>query len=254
MSIYAVGIGPGNMEYMAPYALEVLQACDVIIGYTTYLALLPCEILQNKEVIESGMRNEVSRCETAFAYALGGKDVAVVSGGDAGVYGMASLIYEMGEKHPDVSIEVIPGITAATSAASILGAPLSNDFAVISLSDLLTPWEIIEKNLFAAAQGNFVICIYNPQSRKRIETFKRACKIILEHRPPQTCCGYVRNALRRGPNSSEICSSGICSLDELSQTDVDMLTTVIIGNSMTRIINGKLVTSRGYKLEDGGQV
>lgn len=239
MKLYAVGIGPGDMDYMAPRAREVLLGCDVIVGYTAYIDLLPGE-LKNKEVIATGMKSEAERCERAIAEALKGRSVAVVSSGDAGIYGMAPLLYELAEKYPEVEVEAIPGITAAISAAAILGSPLSNDFAVISLSDLMTPWETIEKRLAAAAQGDFVICLYNPQSIKRSGYLARACEIVLRYKPPQTCCGYARNALR-GDSSGEI-----CSLRELGSAGADMFTTVIIGNSATRVINGKLVTARGY--------
>ena len=189
------------------------------------------------------MKGEAQRCRSAIDQALKGKRVCVVSSGDAGIYGMAALLYELAEKHPAIEIEVIPGITAAVSAAAILGSPLSNDFAVISLSDLLTPWEIIEKRLDACAAADMVICLYNPRSIKRSDYLKRASAVALRYQPPQTNCGYVRNALR-----GEKCESRVCTLAELQETQVDMFTTVIIGNSYTKIINGKLVAVRGYKL------
>jgi len=242
MKIYAVGTGPGDLDYLTPRAKEIILDCDVIIGYTTYIELIS-DIIKGKEVISTGMKSEILRCESAFAEALKGKKVAVVSSGDAGIYGMASLLYELAEKYPGVEIEVVPGITAAVAAASILGSPLSNDFAVISLSDLMTPWEVIEKRLSAASEGDFVICLYNPQSMKRNDYVERACNIVLKHKLPETCCGYVRNALRGNEGNS-----AICTLRELSRADIDMFTTVIIGNSATRIIDGKLVAARGYKI------
>ena len=242
MKIYAVGIGPGDLDYLVPRAQEIILGCDVIVGYTKYIELI-ADIIKDKEVISTGMTGETARCERAFTEAVKGKKVAVVSSGDAGIYGMASLLYELSEKYPGVEIEVIPGITAAVAVASILGSPLSNDFAVISLSDLMTPWKVIEKRLSAAAEGDFVICLYNPQSMKRNDYIERACNIILRHKPPKTCCGYIKNALRGNQGISRI-----CTLQELSQADIDMFTTVIIGNSATRIIDGKLVTARGYKI------
>lgn len=241
MKIYAVGIGPGDAGYLAPRAKEVLANCDVIVGYTAYIEII-ADLLHSKEVISTGMKSEVERCERAVEEAAKGKTVAVVSSGDAGIYGMASLLFETAEKRTGLEVEVVPGITAAISAASILGSPLTNDFAVVSLSDLLTPWEIIEKRLDCAAQGDFVICLYNPQSVKRADYLLRACKIALKHKPAETLCGYVKNALR----GDEECK--ICTLDELQHAKVDMFTTVIIGNFATKQIAGKLVTTRGYKV------
>jgi len=245
MKIYAVGIGPGDMDYLIPKAKEIISDCDVIVGYTKYIELI-ADIIKGKEIIGTGMTGETERCEGAFAEARKGKKVAVVSGGDAGIYGMAGLLFELSERYPGVEIEVIPGITAAIAAASVLGSPLSNDFAAISLSDLMTPWEVIEKRLSAAAAGDFVICLYNPRSTKRSDYIERACDILLRHRPPETVCGYVKNALRKNKNEGE---SRICTLRELSKADdIDMSTTVIIGNSATKIIEGKLVTARGYDI------
>jgi precorrin-3B C17-methyltransferase len=189
------------------------------------------------------MRGEEERCEAAIAEALRGKQVCVVSSGDAGIYGMAALLYELAEKHKAIEVEVIPGITAAVSAAAILGSPLTNDFAVISLSDLLTPWEEIEKRLELCSMADMVLCLYNPQSKKRSGYLEKACAVVLRHKPPITYCGYVRNAFRESGGES-----GICTLAELPKIPADMFTTVIIGNSETKLINGKLVTARGYKL------
>ena len=246
MKIFAVGLGPGAAEYLAPGAREAILRSDVIIGYTGYIELL-ADLVNGKRVISTGMTGEVERCEAAIREALNGEQVCVVSGGDAGIYGMASLLFELAEKHPGVEIEVIPGITAAVAAAAVLGSPLTNDFAVISLSDLLTPWDLIEKRLEAAASADFVICLYNPQSVNRSGYLEKACDIALRHKPPGTVCGYVRNALRSRANSitGECC---ICTLAELRQAQADMQTTVIIGNVNTRVISGKLVTARGYML------
>ena len=239
MKLYAVGIGPGSIEYLAERAKQVIVESEVVVGYTAYVELID-ELIKGKEVISTGMKSEVERCRKALDEAKKGKKVVVVSSGDAGIYGMAALLYEMKERSVDV--EVVPGITAATAAASILGSPLSNDFAVISLSDLLTPWQVIEKRLEAVSAGDFVVCLYNPQSKKRDDYLQKACQIALKHKPLETYCGYVRNAFRCDQEYK------ICTLQELSSTNVDMFTIVIIGNSATKVIDGKLVTTRGYKI------
>lgn len=240
MKLYAIGIGPGGSGYLAPKAKEILLQSDVIVGYHTYIQLIS-ELTEGKEVIQTGMKNEVERCERAVKEAAAGKKTAVVSSGDAGIYGMASLLYEIAASVDGVEIEVIPGITAAAAAASVLGSPLTNDFAVISLSDLLTPADIIEKRLDGVSQADMVVCLYNPQSQKRKDYLQKACDISLRHKPPGTWCGYVRNALREDE------SHQICTLQELREAQVDMFTTVIIGNSATQIIDEKLVTTRGYR-------
>jgi len=242
MKIYAVGLGPGDKNFLAPAALEIITNCDVIAGYTAYIELIS-EFVCGKEIIATGMKSETERCEAAIKEALNGKSVCVVSSGDAGIYGMAALLYELAEEYPKLEIEVIPGITAAASAAAVLGSPLTNDFAVISLSDLLTPWEVIEKRLDACAAADMAMCLYNPQSKKRKDHLEKACRIILRHKPKATLCGYVRNAFRGDDTESRI-----CTLIELTEAKVDMFTTVIIGNTGTRVIGGKLVTSRGYRL------
>jgi len=240
--IYAVGLGPGDPDYLTPRAKEVILASGVIAGYTPYLELIT-DLVKGKEIIKSGMKGEVERCKAAIAEALKGKQVCVVSSGDAGIYGMASLLYELASQHDTMEVEVIPGITAASSVAALLGSPLTNDFAVISLSDLLTPWDVIEKRLELCSMADMALCLYNPQSKKRNDYLEKACAIVLRHKPPETNCGYVRNAYRGKSGESRI-----CALTELSKEPVDMLTTVIIGNSDTRVINGKLVTVRGYRL------
>ena len=240
--IYAIGLGPGDHDYLTPRAREAILSCDVIAGFTVYMELI-ADLVQGKEIIKTGMRSETERCEAAIVEALKGKQVCVVSSGDAGIYGMAALLYELAKNHDTVEIEVIPGITAAVSAAAILGSPLTNDFAVISLSDQLTPWNVIEKRLDLCSMADMALCLYNPQSKKRSDYLEKACTIALRHKPPETNCGYVRNAFRG--DSGESC---ICTLAELSKAQVDMFTTVIIGNSATELINGKLVTIRGYKL------
>ena len=241
MKIYAVGIGPGSANHLTQAAKKAILDCDVVVGYTPYLDLIS-DLIQDKQRICTGMKGEILRCEQAFEQAELGKTVTVVSSGDAGIYGMAALLLEMAEHHPGVQIEVIPGITAATSAASLLGSPLSNDFAVISLSDLLTPWPVIKKRLEAAASGDFVVCLYNPKSNKRKEHLARACAILGKYKPPETWCGYAKNALRENEEYA------VCTLAELPNMPIDMMATVIVGNSETKRINDRLVTARGYRI------
>ena len=238
--IYVTGLGPGAADQMTIRARKVLEKCPVIIGYTVYIDLIR-EEFPDKTFLSTPMRKEADRCRMAFAEAQKGQDVAMVCSGDAGVYGMAGLICEVGKDYPDVGIEIVPGITAASGGAAVLGAPLMHDFAVISLSDLLTPWEKIERRVRAAAEADFVICIYNPSSKKRADYLKKACEMILEFRRPETVCGIVRNIGRDGETYE------ILSLEQLRDTQVDMFTTVFIGNSNTMELNGRMVTPRGYK-------
>ena len=221
-------------------ARKVLEKCPVIIGYTVYIDLIRDEY-PDKIFLSTPMRKEADRCRMAFEEAAKGQDVAMVCSGDAGIYGMAGLICEIGRDYPQIGIEIVPGITAASGGAAVLGAPLMHDFAVISLSDLLTPWEKIAQRLQAAAEADFVICLYNPSSRKRADYLERACRMILEYRAPETVCGIVRNIGREGE------SYEILSLERLKDTPVDMFTTVFIGNSNTMELNGRMVTPRGYK-------
>lgn len=240
MKIYCIGIGPGGEEQMTMRAIHAIEKCDCVAGYPLYLELIE-NLLQGKERIATPMKKEVARCEAARDAALQGKTVAMVSSGDAGVYGMAGVLHEVCAAYPEIEIEVIPGVTAACAGAAVLGAPLISDFAVISLSDLLTPWEKIENRLRAAAQGDFVICLYNPMSQKRIDHLRRACDYILEHRAEDTPCGTVHSIGREGEHGE------LCTLKELRDKKVDMFTTIIIGNSQTKVIHGKLVTPRGYR-------
>ena len=240
--IKVVGMGPGDESMMTGQALAALDDADVIIGYTVYLDLLG-DRYRDKEFLSTPMKQEVERCRMCFDQALLGKNVAMICSGDAGIYGMASLMLELAEEYGMLDdIEIIPGITAASSGASELGAPLNHDFCVISLSDLLTPWELIEKRLRAAAQGDFAIAIYNPSSRKRHDYLQKACDILLETVSPERPCGYVKNIGREGTEHI------VCTLSELRNAHVDMFTTVFIGNSQSRIIGDRLVTPRGYKL------
>lgn len=240
--IYIVGMGPGKEEMMTGEALAALKNADVIIGYTVYLKLLGSEF-QEKELLSTPMRQEKERCELCFQKAEAGKCVAMICSGDAGIYGMASLMYEIGKRYPEIELSVIPGITAASSGAAVLGAPLNHDFCVISLSDLLTPWEKIEKRLIVAAQGDFAIAIYNPSSHKRKDYLARACDILLKYIEKDRACGYVENIGREGTRAVT------CTLGELRNAEVNMFTTVFIGNSGSEIFNGKLITKRGYDIE-----
>lgn len=222
-------------------AINALEESDVIIGYPVYLGLLG-ERFADKEFLSTPMRKEAERCRMCFEEALKGKKVSMLCSGDAGVYGMASLMYEIGKDYEECEITVIPGITAANSGAAYLGAPLNHDYCVISLSDLLTPWEQIEKRLKAAADGDFCIAIYNPSSHKRADYLKKACEILLEQIEEERICGYVENIGREGTVSVT------CTLKELKEKQVNMFTTVFIGNSNTELIYGKLVAKRGYHL------
>lgn len=240
-SLYIVGIGPGDKEYFTVQALQVLEQADIICGYTVYVDLVRA-IFPEKQFLSTGMTKEVERCRLALEKASEGLTVAMVCSGDCGIYGMAGLVLELQVGYPDVQVELIPGLTAAISGAAILGAPLMNDFAVISLSDLMTPWTTIEKRLACAAQADFVICLYNPSSKKRKDYLNRACDIILSQRDADTVCGWVRNIGREGQ------SSGVLPLSELRVLDVDMFTTVFIGNTMTEELQGRMVTPRGYEV------
>lgn len=242
--LLVVGIGPGGGRDLTRRAYEALESCDVIVGYTVYTELLEKEF-PDKEMLTTPMRREVERCKIALERAQGGERVAMVCSGDPGVYGMAGLCYELAGKYPSVDIEVIPGISAAFGGAAVLGAPLMHDFAVISLSDLMTPWEKIEKRLELAAEADFVICLYNPSSKKRAGYLRRACDILLRHKPASTVCGTVRNIGREGEESH------VLTLGELRDTAVDMFTTVYIGNEQTMQLGGSMVTPRGYLQREG---
>lgn len=238
--LYVVGIGPGAYEKMTIEAAEALKNSDVIIGYTVYVDLVK-EHFAGKEFLTTPMKKEVERCKMAFEEAMKGKTVSMICSGDAGVYGMAGLMYEVGMNYPEVELSVIAGVTAATGGAAVLGAPLIHDFCLISLSDLLTPWEKIETRLLDAAHGDFVICLYNPSSKKRHDYLQKACDLMLKYKSEETVCGIVGNIGRDGE------SEKVVTLKELRDTQVDMFTTVFIGNSQTKNINGKMVTPRGYK-------
>lgn len=240
MKLYIVGTGAGDAGGMTLGARAAILGSDIVVGYTVYVELLR-GIFPDRNYVSTGMKSEVERVRMALSEAQKGKTVSLVCSGDSGVYGMAGLALELSVDFPGVEIEIVPGVTAALSGGALLGAPLGHDFAVISLSDLLTPWELIEKRLRAAAAGDFAIAIYNPSSKKRVEYLTKACDILLEQKSPQTVCGIARNIGRAG------CSYQIMTLEKLRDTSVDMFSTVFIGSSSTRNINGRMVTPRGYR-------
>lgn len=233
-----VGIGPGDTNQLTQKARQAINESDVVVGYKTYIKLLT-GLIGNKEIISSGMTQEAERARAAIKKAQEGKNVCIVSSGDPGIYGMAGLALELLKNKIDV--EIIPGISAALSCASLLGAPIMHDFAVISLSDLLTDKRLIEKRILLAARGDFIIVLYNPKSRKRIDLFKSAVKILLKHRSRNTVVGIVRNAYRQGQNVK------VTELKHLaSVNNIDMFTTVIVGNSKTYVKDKFMITPRGY--------
>ena len=238
--VAVVGIGPGDYENMTVGADRALKNCDVIIGYHVYVDLVK-ERYPGKEFLTTPMTQEVKRCQMALGLAREGKNVAMVCSGDSGIYGMAALVYELRGESPDPEIQVIPGLTAACSGAALLGAPLTHDFAVISLSDRLTPWEKIEKRLENAAQADLSIVLYNPASHGRPDHLRRACDILLRQLPGDRVCGIASRIGREGE------SSRLLTLSELGTAPVDMFCTVFIGNSMTKSIGEKMVTPRGYR-------
>lgn len=240
--LFVVGLGPGGADSMTVRAQNVLRASDVIVGYTVYIDLVRADF-PDKEFLSTPMRKEVDRVRLALETAAQGRTVALICSGDAGVYGMSGLCEELLPQYPGVELETVPGVSAVLSGAAILGAPLMHDFAVISLSDLLTPWEKIETRLLAAAEADFVICLYNPSSHKRHDYLQRACDLILRFASPETVCGIARNIGREGE------STQVLTLEKLRDTEVDMFSTVFIGNSQTKNINGKMVTPRGYLYE-----
>lgn len=240
--IQVIGMGPGDESMMTGQALTALDEADVIVGYPVYLKLLG-ERYRKKRMLSTPMRQEEQRCRMAFEEAEKGYKTALICSGDAGVYGMASLMYAIGQEYPKILVQIIPGITAANSGAAMIGAPLNNDYCVISLSDLLTPIQKIEIRLRAAAAGDFSIAIYNPGSHKRADYLQRACDVLLESIEPSRPCGLVRNIGREG------CEVRVMTLGELRDVQADMFTTVFIGSSQTVNLNGHLVTKRGYKIE-----
>ena len=242
--ISVVGIGPGHAVGLTIEARQAMENAEVVAGYHTYLELVP-ELIADKEVIGSGMMQEVERCEAAVEKARAGSRVAVISSGDPGIYGMAGLVLELVVKLPESErpeVRIIPGVSAVGSAAAVLGAPLMHDFAVISMSDLMTPWELIEKRVRAAAEADFVIAIYNPKSMRRTEQIEKVREIVLKHRPATTPVGVVRSVSR--PDQEAV----ITTLDRFTEEKIDMFTTVIIGNSQTFQSGNFMITPRGYAL------
>ncbi|WP_196603377.1 precorrin-3B C(17)-methyltransferase [Pectinatus haikarae] len=242
--ITVIGIGPGSLEDMTPRARKAIEKADTIVGYNTYIKLIE-SLLGEKAVIGTGMMQEIDRCTMALREACDGHDVAVVSSGDAGVYGMAGLVLELlMQEQPAIrpQIEIIPGVSAVNAAAAVLGAPLMHDFAVISLSDLLTPWELIKKRAAFAAQGDFVISLYNPKSRKRVEHIEEIREILLKYKPGNTPVGIVRGATRDDESVT------ISDLENFTKEKIDMFSLVIIGNSNTYVKGNFMITPRGYKL------
>ena len=238
--LYAVGFGPGGYEYMTQKCIDVINKVDVITGYTTYVDIIK-PFFPDKEYVSSPMKKEMDRCRMAIKLAESGKDVAMISSGDSGIYGMAGILLEIkDEMNSSVEIETVSGITAASAAAAVLGAPLMHDFTIISLSDLMTPLDLIMKRVDCAGQGDFIACFYNPRSMKRADYLKRAADILMKYRDGSTPVGVVRNAGR--PDQS----SYITTLDKIGESPVDMFSIVIVGNSNTYVKDGKMITPRGY--------
>ena len=238
--IYVIGIGPGCRDLMTQEAISAMEDAEVIVGYKTYIKLVE-DFIKDKEVVQNGMRKEVDRCQDAIDIAKTGKKVAVISSGDAGIYGMAGLILELTTKQElDIPVKVVPGVTASIGAAAVLGAPIMHDFCHISLSDLMTPWEVIEKRLRLAAEADFVICLYNPRSKGRSEHLANAFKIMGEFKDGSTPVGIVKDAGREDQEKF------ICTFDTMDFERVDMTTMVIIGNKSTYIHDDLMITPRGY--------
>lgn len=240
--LYVVGLGPGSKAMMTQEAREVIEQTKTIVGYATYVRLIE-DMIEGKELVVTGMRGEIDRCKKALEIAQTGKDVAIISSGDAGVYGMAGLIMDLASKQDaKVEIKVIPGVTASIAAAAHLGAPLMNDFCHISLSDLMTPWEVIDKRLHAAAAADFVICLYNPRSKGRPHHLRKALDIISQYKAGTTVVGIGKDVAR----PKEI--DAITTIDDLDETMVNMTSIVIVGNKETYVHDGRMITPRGYQL------
>lgn len=236
--LYILGIGSGNKENMTFACYEKIQSSDVIVGYDKYIEQIK-DLIQDKEIYQSGMMNEIQRCKKAIEYTKAGKTVSVICSGDSGIYAMAGLIIELADE--EIEIEVVPGITSSTLAASILGAPIMHDYCSISLSDLMTPIELINKRISLASQADFVIAIYNPKSKKRSQHLKNAVDIMLKYKDKKTVVGAVKKAYNK---DQEVM---IFTLDDIDYDKIDMNTILIIGNKTTYIKNGKIVTRRGYE-------
>ena len=243
--IIVAGIGPGSKEDITPAVLEAVRQADVIVGYKYYFQFIEADVKKGCECIDTGMKKERERAEQAFLWAEQGKTVVVISSGDAGLYGMAPLIYEMKqERRSDIEVTTLPGISAFQKAASLLGAPIGHDTCIISLSDLMTPWEVIERRIKAAAAGDFVTAVYNPKSHGRYWQLYRLQELFLKYRSETTPVGYVRQA---GREEQEV---KLTTLSEFDPEDIDMFTVVLIGNSQSYINDGKFITPRGYYREE----
>ena len=239
-TLYVVGLGPGDPSYLTGAAKTALSRAEVLCGYTLYVELIR-PLFPDKEIYTTAMTGEIERCRHALDLAQSGRDTAMVCSGDAGVYGMAAPVVELLPDYPGAAVEIVPGVTAALSGAALLGAPLGHDFCVISLSDRLTDWSVIERRLECAAAGDFAICLYNPASNHRRDYLRRACEILLREKSPDTVCGMVRSIGRAGE------SVRVLTLSELRDADADMFTTVFVGSSQTRRIGKHIVTPRGYR-------
>ena len=238
--VYLVGIGPGKIEKMTIEAARAIKECDIIVGYKVYIELIK-ELIDGKEIISSGMRKEIERCKMVLDLAKEGKKVALISSGDAGIYGMAGPLLELASKENEaIEVVVIPGVTAANAAAAALGSPVMHDTARISLSDLLTPWKVIEKRLELASEGDFILTLYNPRSKGRPDYIVKARDISLKYRKEDTPVGIVKNAGRNGEKKI------ITTLKDMPIEEIDMFSTVIIGNSNTYVNGDKIITPRGY--------
>ena len=245
--ISVVGIGPGALDEMTPRARRAIESAEVVAGYNTYIKLIE-KLLDGKKIIGRAMMQEVERCQLAVEETLAGRNVVVVSSGDAGIYGMAGLVVEIISDLPESKrpqFEIVAGVSAVNAAAAILGAPLMNDFAVISLSDLMTPWEIIRKRIRAAGEGDFVIALYNPKSKRRTTQLDEVQKILLEFREKNTPVGIVTNAGRDGETKI------ISTLENFTREEVNMFSLVLIGNAQTFVKSGFMITPRGYKFDGG---
>ena len=238
--IYVVGIGPGKKADMTFKAYEKMKNSDIIVGYKTYTDLIK-EYFPNTEIRSSSMMKEVDRCLEVLDLAKAGKNVALISSGDAGIYGMAGIMYEIINENDDIEVEVIAGVTATNAAAAIVGAPIMHDYVTISLSNLLTDWELIKKRLELAAQGDFIISLYNPKSKGRTAQISEAQKIMLKYKSKDTPVAIVRNAGRENEEYE------ITTLENMLDFEINMLTIVLIGNSNTYVKNGKIITPRGYE-------
>lgn len=236
--LYVIGIGPGGRDHMTYKAVEAIKKSEVIVGYTPYIEYLG-QLVDGKELFSTGMKGEIERCKKAIQLVREGKTTAIVSTGDAGLYGMAGPILELAK---DIEVQIVPGVTAAFSAAAELGAPIMHDYASISLSDLMTPWEVILNRVESAGKADFVVAIYNPKSKGRKDHLSQSIDILLKYRDAKTPVGIVKNSGRAGREMT------ITTLDSIDYEKVDMLTVLIIGNSNTYIENSKMITPRGYKI------